>query len=174
MRTLRQFDYRSTPAIPSYLDLENSAPAQGQANPGTRSITLTVLGEPVGKARARTVRIIGKDKKASYTPDKTAHAESMIQEAFIKSRERPFESGRPLTITVRAFFTRPKSVPKTRQRPIGRPDADNVLKLCLDALNRLAFEDDARIATMIVEKFYAVYPEPPRLEIELGFAGVSI
>lgn len=131
-------------------------------------IDLVVLGEPVGKARARTIRLKGSGRTVSYTPDKTAHAEAMVRETFAASQAKPFAPDTPLFVVVTAYFNRPKSAPKSRLYPIGRPDWDNVGKLVTDALSGLAYDDDSRIVATYVFKRYAIYPEPPRLVISIG------
>lgn len=36
-----------------------------------------------------------------------------------------------------------------------KPDTDNVAKAILDAMNGIVYEDDAQVAGLIVQKFYA-------------------
>lgn len=40
-------------------------------------------------------------------------------------------------------------------KPIKKPDIDNILKILLDALNGIAFEDDIQIVSVIAEKFFS-------------------
>lgn len=39
-------------------------------------------------------------------------------------------------------------------RPITKPDVDNCAKSILDALNKIAYNDDSRIVELIVRKVY--------------------
>ena len=70
-----------------------------------------------------------------------------------------FAAGVPLTATVTAFFTVPKSMSKKKAAAmdgtphIKRPDADNVAKAILDALNGHAYNDDSTIALLTVRKY---------------------
>jgi Holliday junction resolvase RusA-like endonuclease len=48
---------------------------------------------------------------------------------------------------------------------IKKPDADNVAKAVLDALNGLAFEDDSRIYVLNVAKRYTLVE--PRVEVTM-------
>ena len=70
-----------------------------------------------------------------------------------------FAAGIPLTATVTAFFTVPKSTSKKKAAAldgtphIKRPDADNVAKAILDALNGHAYNDDSAIAALTVWKY---------------------
>jgi Holliday junction resolvase RusA-like endonuclease len=46
----------------------------------------------------------------------------------------------------------------------AKPDADNIAKLVGDALNGIAWRDDAQIARATVEKFYG---DEPRLAVRI-------
>ena len=71
----------------------------------------------------------------------------------------PEFAGIPLRATVTAFFTVPKSTSKKKAATmdgtphIKRPDADNVAKAILDALNGHAYNDDSAIAALSVRKY---------------------
>ena len=73
----------------------------------------------------------------------------------------------PLEISILALFPIPKYVSrKTKERmlngrlfPTKKPDADNIIKVILDALNGLAYQDDAQIYRVYFEKMYAEIPE---------------
>lgn len=43
-------------------------------------------------------------------------------------------------------------------------DCDNIAKVVLDALNKLAYNDDKQVVELIVEKYYA---DTPRVEVEI-------
>ena len=49
-------------------------------------------------------------------------------------------------------------------RPMKTPDCDNIAKICLDALNDIAYPDDSQITCLLVLKFWS---ENPRVEITL-------
>jgi len=126
-----------------------------------KEITLTLYGDPIPKARARTWRD-AKGGHHSKTPDSTSHAENNWRDIFLRSGEQPFPPETPLEVTVTAYLARPKSTPKKRVRPITRPDSDNLYKLVTDALEKLAYDLDSRIVDVHIHKQYAVYPDPPR------------
>ena len=44
-------------------------------------------------------------------------------------------------------------------RPCGKPDLDNLAKAVMDALNRIAFNDDAQVVELILGKEYAPHRE---------------
>ncbi len=45
-----------------------------------------------------------------------------------------------------------------------KPDADNIIKIILDGLNKVAFYDDAQVCKLYFEKRYA---KIPRVEITI-------
>lgn len=113
-------------------------------------------GEPVAKGRPR----IGKGR--AYTPAKTRNAEDAIRLQAKEQGARPLSG--PLGALIVFHMPIPASWSKTRQiAAIGeyhtsRPDADNLKKLVLDALNGLAWEDDAQVADIRVIKIYGKTP----------------
>lgn len=48
--------------------------------------------------------------------------------------------------------------------PTGKPDADNIIKAILDALNTYAYKDDAEVVSVTAEKRYST---TPRVEVTL-------
>jgi len=119
----------------------------------------TVHGEPQGKARPRILR-----NGRSYTPKRTAEYERAIREAFLEAGGRMTEH--PVRVSVTAYYQIPKSVSnrmKAQMRvneilPTKKPDADNVGKCVLDALNKVAYKDDAQVCVLYVEKYYSYDP----------------
>ena len=74
------------------------------------------------------------------------------------------------------MFEVPKSWPKYRKLKAehgliapGKPDADNISKIILDALNDLAYKDDKQISTLKVHKCYCNSKHPK----EGVFVGVA-
>ena len=128
-------------------------------------IKLTIPGEPCAKQRPRL------GKGYTYTPQKTVNYETLVRELYILQNFRQKLDGE-LVMTVRAYFTIPKSASKKkaadmvagRIRPTKRPDWDNVGKIISDALNGLAYHDDSQIVSATVEKWYST---EPRVEVEL-------
>ena len=127
---------------------------------------LTLLGNPVAKARPRTVRLKS-GKSITYTPDKTVAAENAWRDIFTKSGETPFSPDTPLLFMVTFYLQRPKSAPKKRVWPVKKPDSDNYEKLVMDALNGFAYQDDSAIVRKVTSKRFVTYPDPPRTELEI-------
>ncbi len=138
--------------------------------------SFTVLGEPKGKQRPRTVRNKATGRTMTYTPEQTVIYENMVRYAYQQ------QCGEMLTGTleteITAYFPVPKSVTKRRRAFMldgiiwhtKKPDADNVAKAVLDALNGVAYHDDTQIARLVVEKKYS---EQPRVEVRLAQIGGS-
>lgn len=60
----------------------------------------------------------------------------------------------PLSLTVIAFFKKPKKT-SYKDFPEVKPDWDNIGKLVSDALNGIAYSDDAHIVDACVKKRWA-------------------
>ena len=129
-----------------------------------KEVKLTIMGEPIAKGRPRF------SKGHIYTPEKTANYEQLIKAAWLQSERVRFGDEAELVLEVIAYFSIPKNTTmalrvlmiKGEKRPIKRPDYDNIEKICSDALNGLAYKDDAQIVNAIFGKYYS---EQPRLEI---------
>lgn len=132
-----------------------------------RLLNLIVYGEPVAKGRPRFTR-----QGHAYTPEKTTAGEKAIRDRWLSK----YGSRGPLTGPLEVFVTAYRHMP-TRFKaddieraekgfiaPVTRPDADNYLKLVLDALNGIAYTDDALIIGCTCEKRYS---EIPRTEIRI-------
>ena len=128
-------------------------------------VAFTVPGRPKGKARHRTTR-----SGRTYTPAKTAAAEREIAQLFrIAARSLPLMTG-AVSLSVEAVFRVPKSwSAKGRANALagdvpfdGKPDADNILKLVMDALNGVAWVDDCQVHPGPPVRRYG---EPERVEV---------
>lgn len=137
------------------------------------SITIRVSGIPVGKGRPRFSGRTFSPVKV-YTPERTANYEEQIRLSYLEQAgNQRFEKGIPLKISIRALFPIPKSASKKRAEMLRsgqimhthRPDADNIAKAVLDALNGLAFHDDAQICELRVSKAYS---DSPATEISIS------
>lgn len=79
--------------------------------------------------------------------------------------------GVPVTVSVRVFRHLPKSTPKgvAEAADTGKPDADNVAKLVMDALNGCAYEDDAQVTSLRVTKMPRSRIQRDRMEVEVFY-----
>ena len=126
-----------------------------------------MIGEPVGKARPRMNTRIGR----AYTPTNTKLYEYSLRQWFI--REYPnFTIESRVKVTIIAYFGIPKSTSKKKEAemlqgnisPTKKPDADNIIKIVLDAMNKFAFNDDTQVTKLEIEK---KYDKAPRIYIKV-------
>ena len=117
-----------------------------------------VEGDIKGKARPRVNSYTG----IVYTPNNTKDYENLIKQFFVIKYPRyiPFENR--VHISIVAYFKIPKNTSKKNENlmlensisPTKKPDIDNVVKIVLDALNKMAFKDDNQVTKIDVEKRY--------------------
>lgn len=108
-------------------------------------LTFTVNGKPQPKQRPRTVAYRGKSR--TYTPRATKEAENKVRNIAMvemhKQKMKPLKKSVGIEITF--YGAR------------ANADIDNLLKVCLDGLNKTAFEDDRQVvdvhAVKRTEKF---------------------
>lgn len=113
-----------------------------------------IPGEPQGKARPRVTR------HGTYTPPKTRAYESKVEAAYIwqVGKVRPINGA--VEVAIVAYFSIPKSYTKKKRAEIAqgrcpvlkKPDCDNIAKAVTDALNGIAYKDDAQITSLTVAK----------------------
>ena len=118
-----------------------------------------VPGKITGKARPRVNTMTGR----AYTPGNTKDYEMLIKQYF-KIKYPKFETleGR-IHVKIIAYFEPPKQTSKKQVElmlknsisPTKKPDIDNVIKIVLDALNKMAFRDDSQITKIEIEKRYS-------------------
>jgi Holliday junction resolvase RusA-like endonuclease len=132
----------------------------GADTPLAPSISFTVPGIPTPWARAA-----GGATRARFTPARQRSAAATItQYCWLAMRGgRPLEG--PVCLMVRAIYPWPASwSARKRARPgtqwkTSRPDVDNVcIKIVADALNGVAFIDDAQIVEVHAWKIYGEFP----------------
>lgn len=123
-------------------------------------LTFTVLGDPVPWARADT------RGSQRFTPAKQrAYMDAVRWEALRAMRAaRAKKLENAVVLEVTATWSWPATIPRRYRDERGadlkatRPDASNIVKLVEDALNGIAFTDDARISDLHVFKRYGDTP----------------
>lgn len=124
------------------------------------TLTIVVPGEPVAKGRPRMSRI-----GHVYTPQATRDWEKKAKQIATAAVNGQQFNG-PLSVSVEARFAVPKSWPAWKRAMAlageiahtQKPDGDNIAKAAIDALNEIAFADDAQIVSIAIEKRYAIEP----------------
>lgn len=126
---------------------------QCQLNKEYKKMSFEVFGEVAGKGRPRFTKA-----GRTYTPKKTLNYEQAIKTAF--RRKYSYKSQKSLRIKIIAYFEIAKShTKKNKNRMISnelqctkKPDIDNVVKIVLDALNKVAYQDDAQVVELVTIK----------------------
>jgi Holliday junction resolvase RusA-like endonuclease len=127
----------------------------------------TVPGRPRGKGRHRTTK-----SGHAFTPKATRAAEKEIATlAMIARPPGPLMTG-TVELSIEAVFRIPKSWPNVlrtdalggRIEYTGKPDRDNLVKLYMDALNGVAWIDDAQVNRGAIVRRYG---EPERVEVKV-------
>lgn len=121
--------------------------------------SFTLDREPVAKGRARS------GQGRHYTPKATVDAEMMMRTAARRAGATELDG--PVGLKVEFIFEPPASWPKYRREAaiaasapkVTKPDTDNLAKLVKDALNGVAWADDAQVADLRVSKFYGRKPQ---------------
>lgn len=115
----------------------------------------------------RRVRFAG---GRTYTDDRTEAEMRMVQLAFMAARPGFFApNGTPVGVRIETHGKLPRSAPKkmASRSATHRPDADNTSKIILDALNGLAWDDDAQVVELHVVKMPDVRIDEEYTEVEI-------
>ena len=126
----------------------------------TFEMNYVVEGTPVGKGRPKFAR---RGKFVStYTPTKTRTYEDTIKVAARQAMTiEPLQT--PVTVFVYISVPIPASYSKKRkeaclsgfEKPMKKPDIDNVSKCFLDAMNGIVYVDDVQVISLHMTKVYS-------------------
>lgn len=139
-------------------------------------ISFTVPAVPVAQPRQRhrVATINGKAMALNYTPakDPVNAYKAAVQMAAASAMAGMSPLAGPLLVDLIFVFPRPqakvwKSKPMPRYFHTGKPDRDNLAKSTQDALNGLAWVDDAQICAGSIEKYHAAGDEQPHVRITI-------
>lgn len=116
-------------------------------------IEFFVKCDPVGQPRHRVSTVRGHARLYLPLKHPVYKFKAAIKAAFPRQKKVP----NAIEIIITAWFARPKSktrktIPNLRYWHTTKPDADNILKAILDALNGLAWVDDCQIASAKIRK----------------------
>lgn len=112
-------------------------------------LVFEVPGKVRGKGRPRFTR--RGNFVSTYTDDKTTAYEKLIQASYLKHTS--YISQKSVRISMYICFAPNKSDTKKNRIikllnklwPKKKPDVDNVIKVVLDALNKIAYSDDTQV-----------------------------
>ena len=148
----RQQDSEAAPMAPDA--------TAGHVGPGNGLVAFSVECIPVAQPRQRHAIIAGHVR--NYLPNKhpVQQFKHEVRQAFAAKRPAGWDVRAP--VEVRLVFSFPRPASKTKKRgenppypKTGKPDADNLAKAVLDALNGLAWNDDSQVAVLYVAKWVA-------------------
>lgn len=128
---------------------------------------MTIDGEPFGKPRPRFSRHAYKDAR-------TREQESRVLGAW-EAAGRPTFGRAPLRVEIDAWTALPRSRPRrVEAEPYAvRPDADNIAKAVLDALNGRAWDDDAQVVELRVTKHDRGRRTVPHTTVRVSATGLE-
>ncbi|MGP1505160.1 MAG: RusA family crossover junction endodeoxyribonuclease [Eggerthia catenaformis] len=120
----------------------------------------TIPGEPKGKARHRITK-----SGIAYIPKQTTSYENWVKQCYLDNYEQT-DSKAEISVHITCFFAPPKSVSKKKKQMMldhqinvtKKPDCDNIAKIILDSLNKIAYYDDSQIVDLHVSKQYDEIP----------------
>ena len=138
--------------------------------------TCVIHQAPLGKGRPRAVSVGGHARV--YTPTATADWEHFAAMEMRAQYESSGPMTGPLGCEIVAVFPRTAELlrkvkggykyPTWRIFHSVKPDADNVAKSVLDAVEKAGIiVDDKQIATLTVSKVYCMIDEQPRVEVRI-------
>lgn len=135
-------------------------------------LVFEVPGKVRGKGRPRFTR--RGNFVSTYTDDKTTAYEKLIQASYLKHTS--YISQKSVRISMYICFAPNKSDTKKNRIikllnklwPNKKPDVDNVIKVVLDALNKIAYADDTQVNEVHVLRHF---DEQERLVICLSENG---
>ena len=130
-----------------------------------------VAGKIKGKARPRFNTKTGR----AFTPGDTISYENWVKCCY-KEQDGKYLEG-PIRARIEVYYQIPKSYTKGKRLackhnitlPCKKPDSDNIAKIVLDSLNKIAFDDDSQIVELTVIKRWT--EEQERIEFELEEVG---
>lgn len=122
-----------------------------------------------GKQRSRTTR------NGTYTPEETRRAMDLVRAEWLAATggvglaAPMFGAHEPVAVAITTYRPLPKGRPARVEAEADtfRPDVDNVAKLVCDALNGLAWADDAQVTYLEVAKMERRRHQAERLRVHV-------
>jgi Holliday junction resolvase RusA-like endonuclease len=129
-------------------------------------MTFVVLGTPATKGS--TVSFVGDHGIVTKTDCKglAAWTQAVGWAAKFANVSRA-QTGTAVCLTVVFQFVRPKTQ-RARLRPTVKPDLDKLARALLDALTGIAYDDDAQVVKLYLDK---VYGEDTRTTVQIDVLG---
>lgn len=134
-------------------------------------IEFTVYGNPVAKARSRTVRNPN-GFTHTYTPQKTVDYEALVAKQAHKEMMGREKLKGALYAEFLIFLPIPNSWTLHKKAlaksfgilPTSKPDTTNIVKSLEDAMNNIVYQDDSALVDIYSQKRYS---DVPRVVIKI-------
>ena len=130
---------------------------------------IVVEGTIRGKQRPRFNTKTGR----AFTSNQTINYENWIKQCYIEQSNKLLQG--PIRARIEIYYSVPKSYFKSKKKieaikdgtdyPMKKPDSDNVAKIVLDSLNKIAYDDDKQVVELTVLKRWTFDNE--RIEFEM-------
>jgi len=118
-----------------------------------RYVTFCIPGEARGKPRPRFNRAGG-----AFNAPIVKFYEGLVREIAAEAMAGGEPLAGPLSVSVAMWREPPASWTSKRKAEehwcVSKPDADNMVKMIFDAMNKLVYRDDAQITHLEVTKKY--------------------
>jgi Holliday junction resolvase RusA-like endonuclease len=127
----------------------------------TFMVQFTIDAPPVPKGRPKFSKIGGFVR--TYTPRKTIDYETIVRETAQQAMGQTELLETPVGVYLYIRLPIPQSYSKKRkeaclsgqEKPIKKPDIDNLAKSILDGMNGIVWKDDSQIVSLHITKVYA-------------------
>ena len=128
---------------------------------------IVVEGTIRGKQRPRFNTKTGR----AFTSNQTINYENWIKQCYIEESNKILQG--QIRARIEIYYSVPKSYSKRKieaikygtDYPMKKPDCDNVVKIVLDSLNKIAYDDDKQVVELTVLKRWTFDKE--RIEFEM-------
>jgi len=139
-------------------------------------ITFTVYGIPAPKGSTKA--FMPRGARSPVVTNDNPHTRPWA--ALVKDAARQtmvdnnvvFSLG-AVSLRVRFYMPRPKSLPKRSVEHVKRPDLDKLVRAVKDSLTGVLWDDDSQVVTLMASKSYVVSGGMPRAEIEVWAVGIN-
>ena len=129
---------------------------------------IVVEGTIRGKQRPRFNTKTGR----AFTSNQTINYENWIKQCYIEQSNKLLQGA--IRARIEIYYSVPKSYSKRKievikggtDYPMKKPDCDNVVKIVLDSLNKIAYDDDKQVVELTVLKRWTFENERIEFEVE--------
>ena len=129
---------------------------------------IVVEGTIRGKQRPRFNTKTGR----AFTSNQTINYENWIKQCYIEQSNKLLQGA--IRARIEIYYSVPKSYSKRKieaikdgtDYPMKKPDSDNVAKIVLDSLNKIAYDDDKQVVELTVLKRWTFGNERIEFEVE--------